>query len=431
MAGTRAIRRWWQPLLLAGLLTVGGAADAASSKRVAGKTDGIWYWPLPTAPNGLTPTSIWSGAGSVPNGDIYVAGMDHVTNAALYRLPRGTNAAAVPGLELHYSGDAKAASQAINNWQPGDVAEKFHTRPTFHEGRIYVATLNDSSIGPAYLDKNGFHWYAYNRSRYAFVDISAKYPPGYGAEHGGLVGITVDAVRDTIYGIMSPTGQLYALDTNSFRSRLIGRPAYGRDYLYPGRALWTDRRGRVYFSAGHGPSYDPLAFSYVRYWDPVRGFGSLTSWRLRNTRSIDAVQCFKSPDVCFLSDDMGSVYRFVDPVSGSPNFQYLGNIGLTASMPSSWVFQVSPDRKFAYFLTKQGRFYQFDLVSRTVRQSFPIATYDSSLQGMVFYGHDAWDRDGRFYIGAFGQQSPNMPRARLLAIDPLRLLAAAAPPAPR
>ena len=281
-----------------------------------------------------------------------------------------------------------------------------------------------STVGPAYLGKSGFHWYGYNRTTLTFVDLSARTPSRIGAEHGGLVALAADAARDKIYGTMSPTGELYVLDSNTFASRLIGRPNYQRAYVYPGRVLWTDRRGRVYFTAGHGAGYDPVIFNHVRYWDPTTGFGDLPSWKLRNTRSIDAVQCFASANTCFLSDDMGSIFRFTDPASGTPTWTYLGNIGLTGSEPSSWVFQVSPDRRFAYLLTKQGRFFQFDLLGRAVRQSFAIGAHDSTLVGSVFYGHNAWDLDGRFYIGAFGREGPSMPRGRLLAIDPQRLIAA-------
>ena len=81
-----------------------------------GKTDGIWYWTLPNTPNGLRPVQKWSGAGSTPDGEIFVAGMDHVRNSALYRLRDQV---------LRYVGDARSASQAANNWKPGEVVEKF------------------------------------------------------------------------------------------------------------------------------------------------------------------------------------------------------------------------------------------------------------------------------------------------------------------
>src|SRR5262249_14950886 len=127
------------------------ARAAPSSARVAGAIDGIWFWPLPNTPNGLRPTSTWGGAGSTPSGEIYIGGSDHTTNAALYRLGPGASPASAPGSTLTYVGDARAASEAANDWAPGDVAEKFHTRPSFYQDRIFVATLNHSDLDDGYL----------------------------------------------------------------------------------------------------------------------------------------------------------------------------------------------------------------------------------------------------------------------------------------
>jgi hypothetical protein len=57
------------------------------------------------------------------------AGWNHVTNAALYRLAAGTD-------QFVYVGDARSASEAAANWKPGETAEKFHTRPTWHNGKV-------------------------------------------------------------------------------------------------------------------------------------------------------------------------------------------------------------------------------------------------------------------------------------------------------
>jgi hypothetical protein len=250
-------------------------------------------------------------------------------------------------------------------------------------------------------------------------------PAKTGALRGGLVGITLDAARDQIYGAMTPTGDLYVLDINTLRSRKIGRPNYQRDFVYPGRVLWVDRRGRVYFTAGNGASYDPAVFGFVRYWDPVSGFGELRNWPLKMTRAIDAVQCF-ADGTCFLTDDMGQLYKFVDPATGTPRWTFLGSVDFSAdgSARRNWVFQVSRNKKFAYLLTRHGRFFQYDLAGRTVRKTFKLTDFDRSLLNLDFFGHDAWDQNGRFYVGAFGRQATNRPRAKLLAIDPLRLIAA-------
>src|SRR5271166_5598855 len=79
-------------------------ADAEFGRQ--GKLDGVWQWTLPDTPNGLRPTQSWHATGSSSNGDIYVAGMDHVTNAALYRLEWRVG-------KLQFVGDARSASEAV------------------------------------------------------------------------------------------------------------------------------------------------------------------------------------------------------------------------------------------------------------------------------------------------------------------------------
>ena len=68
-------------------------------------------------------------------GDIFITGCDHKTNSALYRLSQKDQ-------ELHYVGDARTASEAAENWMPGETAEKFHVRPIFLRGRLYLATAD-------------------------------------------------------------------------------------------------------------------------------------------------------------------------------------------------------------------------------------------------------------------------------------------------
>jgi hypothetical protein len=57
-------------------------------------------------------------------------------------------------------------------------------------------------------------------------------------------------------------------------------------------------------------------------------------------------------------------------------------------------------------------------------------TLEPSGRGLQLYGFDAWDGHGRFYFAAFGR--PGAPfNARLVAIDPDRLIAAAEGRRPR
>lgn len=111
------------------------SASVPFSAPRKGKIDGVTLWTLPRTNNGLQPIQSWHNAGSSPDGDIYVSGMDHLTNAALYCVHNNT---------LRYVGDAKSASQAANNWKTDEYAQKFHTRAAYLNGRMYVAVLNRS-----------------------------------------------------------------------------------------------------------------------------------------------------------------------------------------------------------------------------------------------------------------------------------------------
>jgi hypothetical protein len=87
------------------------------------------------------------------------------------------------------------------------------------------------------------------------------------------------------------------------------------------------------------------------------------------------------------------------------------------------VFQVSPRGDEAYVLTTEGRFYVMDLPSGRVSRQLDLFALEPSLRGLQLYGHDAWDGHGRFYFAAFGRPWAWFD-ARLVAIDPARLLAA-------
>ena len=167
-------------------------------------------------------------------------------------------------------------------------------------------------------------------------------------------------VIDHIYPDEIGGSYLYAYEVASGQSLSLGRPAYNHDYVYPGRAMWTDRRGRLYFSDGndgnpdYGGSYDPKIFNHVRYYAPGQGITELPAWQLHDQRAIDAAQCF--PSVCYLDDNVGHVYRFDDPTAGSPRWTYLGDIGqeTTAKYDANWVFQVAPDQSTAYLIARHS-----------------------------------------------------------------------------
>ena len=385
-----------------------------------GKTDGIWYWTLPNTPNGLTPVQSWSGAGSTPNGEIFVAGQDHKTNSALYRLRHQV---------LRYVGDARSASEAANNWEPGEVAEKFHTHPTWVDDRVYVATHSHSTM-EEYLTRRGFHWYAYDIKDRNFSDLSASQPAGVGAK-GGLITIAPDASRNLIYGAINPTGDILRHHIDSGRNERIGRPDYQRPDVYPGRFMWVDSRGRLYFSAGndevpwYGAPYDPAIFNHIRYYDPAQGFGEMPNWTLHNQRAIDAGKCFPEERVCYLMDNTGHIYKFAE---AGPTWQYLGGIGQDSPIQANWnyvwVFHVTSDKKKAYMVTILGHFYEFDLGSGHATFLADLKKMEPELATKDFlYGHDAWDGKGRFFFSAFNDL-PRPVNTVLVAIDPKRLAAA-------
>ena len=361
--------------------------------------------------------------------------MDHVTNSALYRLPAAGGTGGVPSPTLTYLGDARAASEAVGNYLPGEGIEKFHTRPTWHDGRVYVANLNDSVLDAGYLSKRGFHWYAYDEAGRSFADLSATEPGGVGAPHGGIVSTVIDPSRGVIYGAELPTGNLYAYDIARRTTTLLGRPPYGRPYVYANRAMWLDGKGRVYLTAGnegvaYGAPYDPAIFNHVHYWDPAtRRFGQRPGWKLRSQHAIDAAQCFPAAQVCFLADTLGNVFRFLDPdpATGKLSWTRVAAIGqtTTATFGDSWVFHVSADRSRAYLMTRRGHFFVLDLVSGQIVHHLDFYRLEPAFSGWYAYGHNAWDARGRFYFAAFKGLRVST-GVRLVAIDPKRFLAAAA-----
>jgi hypothetical protein len=427
----------WPALFIAGLLLAGfvGCSGTLSapfaapptSSRITGEVDGLWYWELPSTLNGLKPTMSWSGAGSAPNGDVYVAGMDHRTNAALYRLREGS---------LRYVGDARTASEAAGNWLTDETAAKFHTHPTWLGTHIFVATFPYSRLDDGYLQKRGFHWYRYTPRSGSFIDYRAGDGSGTGLDHGGPASIAVDRTRGVIYGAIQPTGQIVELTLGTRRTRILGRPGYGgRSYVYPGRFMWVDRAGRLYFSAGnsgvpsYGGEYAPSVFNHVYVYDPRTGFGEEATWQLHDQRAIDTGQCFPDAGVCFLADNAGHVYRFTE---AGPTWTYLGDIGQKGLSPFHfvWVFHVTPDRSRAYIVATSGDMFEFDLATGVAIHIANLKTVAARLQGRKWlYGFDAWDAQGRFFFSAFTQQPETGPPVLLTAIHPQRLKAALAAPA--
>jgi hypothetical protein len=400
-----------------------GFVFSSSTEKVEigrrGKLDGVWLWTLPDTPNGLRPTQSWHATGSSPEGDIYIAGMDHITNAALYRLKRQTG-------ELRFVGDARAASEAVKNWMPGETAQKFHTRPLWHNGKVYVATMDHSTLDGKYLTRRGFHWYAYDPASNNFADLSAREPGGSAVAHGNVVTLASDPVRNLVYGAGVPTGEIYRYDVAQSRTDNVGRPrSYDQSYVYTGRVMWVDSRGRLYFTASN--SNNPAVHGHVHFYDPETGFGERNDWRLQKGQALEVGQCLVHGKLCFFSDDKGHVYRFDDD---GPSWTYLGQIETNQQGAYIWLFHVTADLNKIYTATSTSpqrsdftSLFEFDLRSGKSQRLCSLTGLDPALRDLnIHTGYDAWDFEGRFYFASFNGQ-PDQPVV-LTRVDPARLKAA-------
>jgi hypothetical protein len=383
-----------------------------------GKLDGVWQWTLPDTPDGLHPSHSWHATGSSPDGDIYVAGMDHATNAALYRLNWREG-------KLQFVGDARSASEAAKNWMPGETAQKFHTRPLWHRGKIFVATMDRSILDDGYLSRRGFHWYAYDIASKNFTDLSASEPGGSAVAHGNVVTLASDPVRNVIYGAGVPTGEIYRYDVARGRTDILGRPgSYDQPYVYTGRVMWVDSRGRLYFTASN--SKNPSVYGHVYYYDPESGFGERKDWPLQDGQALEVGQCLAEGKQCVFSDDKGHVYRFDDD---GPSWSYLGQIETGQPNTYIWLFDVTAEGK-VYAATSTApqpsdftALYEFDLGNGKTERLCTLAELDPSLRDLhIHTGYAAWDPEGRFYFASFNGH-PDQPVV-LTRVDPTRLKAA-------
>lgn len=395
-------------LAVCAMPAVGQTADQQSPRPDgietgwAGALDGIWNWRLPDTPNGLHPTQSWHATGSTPDGDIYVGGMDHKTNAALYRIDARAGT-------LRYVGDARSASEVAHNWLPGETAQKFHTRPLWHRGRIYVATMDRSDLDESYQERRGFHWYAYDPGRDTFTDLSASEPGGSAVPHGNLVTLASDPVHNVIYGAGVPTGSIYRYDVASGHTQDLGRPAsYKQPYVYTGRVMWVDARSRLYFTASNWD--EPAVHDHVHYYDPETGFGEEKDWLLKDGMALETGQCMDGGKRCVFGDDRGHVYRFDQDAH---TWAYLGQVetGKKAGWGGVefWLFAMNPDGKSAYVATSTSprpsedtSLYTFDFARGQTRRLCTMAELDPALEHLhVHTGYDAWDAQGRFYFASF------------------------------
>lgn len=386
-----------------------------------GNLPGVRVWQLPDAPGGDRPDQSWLAVGSGPDGDIFVSGHDHRQNSMLYRLDTDAGS-------LSWVGDARTASTAADNWEPGETAEKFHTRPTYHDGRMYVATLDRSSIDDAFLSTRGFHWYAYDLADGVFVDLSAEEPGGVGAEHLQVVTIQADAVNDRVYGMTTPDNQLLYYDVADGRTTVVGSPDEWQGYFYSNRFMWTDSRGTVYVTGGTERSQwnqgeDRSVLESVWRYHPDSGFEA-TGYALETLAAIEVGQWNAAHDTLYVSDDMGHIYRFTDPTA---SWEYLGRPAFPAGETSSglnkvWVFQLDPDEETIYLgrsdnSGQPNEIWEFDIDSGQSSILAVLPDLDTAAGSEAFItGYDSWDDAGNFYISAFSMYDDE--NAYLVGLNP-------------
>src|ERR1043165_8587526 len=102
-----------------------------ASAPTGGLLPGTTTWVVPGTPNGLVVNQSWFSVAGLPDGNVYMGACDHTTNSALYRLNPNHDM-------VRYLGAARSASEAVNNWLPGETAEKFHVRPLWYRGRVML-----------------------------------------------------------------------------------------------------------------------------------------------------------------------------------------------------------------------------------------------------------------------------------------------------
>jgi hypothetical protein len=383
-----------------------------------GLLNGVKSWVLPNAPSGTRPDQAWHSVGSSPSGDIYISGHDHATNSMLYRLSQKDDT-------LRWVGDARTASQAVNNWNTGETCQKFHDRPVWFNGKDYVASLDRSTLDNAYVSTRGFHWYCYDSAQNTFSDLSVSEPNGIGAAHLQLICIQPDPKKNVIYGATIPEVKIVSYDVAKKVTTVLGRPSQWTtpQYLYSDRVQWVDSRSRLYITAGNDRGQwnmgEPVnVFNHVWYYDPASGFGELTNFPLQGANAMECGGWNREHTKWYGSDDHGHLYCFND---SGPTWTYLGRPGFDANI-KVWTLEVAPDGDKLYV----GRcdnalgIWEFDLAAKTSRSVFSISECDATAGNRAFLtGYDSWDQAGNLYLAEFSMNDGN--NVILTRFNPVKL----------
>ena len=389
-----------------------------------GNVNDVQVWQLPNAPNGDRPDQCWLAVGSDSEGDIYISGHDHINNSMLYRLHQSDDI-------VRWVGDAETASQAVGNWQPGESAEKFHTRPLEHDGRVYVATLDNSNMNNGYLNTRGFHWYGYDQQDNELLDLSVTEPGGVGEPTMQIVTIQKDETNNLLYGMSIPENKLVRYDIANAETTVLGKPSAWTGFFYSNRFMWVDSRGRVYTTGGSSRSQwykgeSASTFNHVWYYDPATGFGELPNFQLQGPNAMEVGQWDRAREVLYTADDQGNIYRFVDATAtwsfvGQPNFSGVGGV------PKTWVFQLSADAEKIYIgvsdVSYPNSIWEYDIATGATSELAKVSELDSQASTQAFItGYDSWDKKGNFYFSSFSMY--NNVNVYMLGINPVRIKAA-------
>lgn len=416
------------------VLTLDGISDAFSvttsaiaipnDQLRAGNLDGVNVWQLPDAPNGDQPDQCWLAVGSDIDGEIYISGHDHINNSMLYRLHQSDDT-------VRWVGDAETASEAVGNWQAGETAEKFHTRPLEHDGHVYVATLDSSNMNSDYLSTRGFHWYGYEQAENNLIDLSVLEPNGVGASTIQIVTIQKDIQNNLLYGMSIPENKLVRYDIANAQTTVLGKPDDWTGFFYSNRFMWVDSRGRVYMTGGSSRSQwnqgeSASTFDHVWYYDPATGFGELSNFPLQGANAMEVGQWDRTREVLYTADDQGNIYRFVDATA---SWSFIGQADFSGvpGAPKTWVFQLSADAEKIYIgvsdVSYPNSIWEYDIATGTTTELAKISELDTVASSQDFItGYDSWDNKGSFYISNFSMF--NGVNTFMLGINPVRIKAA-------
>ncbi len=386
-----------------------------SSAAQPGLIDGVTSWLPPTTPNGLVPQQSWYSVGTTPAGDTYFSSADHVTNSALYKIELASDT-------CFYAGDARAASEAVDNWNAGESAQKFHIRPTFHQGRVYVATTDFSDPNAGYLDHRGFHWYAFDEASATFMDLSVSEPGGVAVGNFQCMAMTLDAPRGALYCLGTPNGNLYRYDIAAGTTEDLGRPAeVAEEFVTVGRFMWADAEGTVYFTYS---GYDSV-FAYAA----GGGLSAKAGWDLGGLE-LKFGQWSLDRSRIYLGDYEGRLYVFDDL---NDTFGLIGQATVPVEYESTealylWqtrLFQISADERKYYFMNDSSTgayaMFEYDIMAQTTTKIAELSELDAGLPGPYLFhsAYDSWDTLGRFTYVNFNMVATDA--MRVTRIDPVRV----------